>query len=78
MSTITFAIGNDDVAEGDGALRQCIILCFTKSVGSSDATSSTKSSAIVPSAHSGWARTPVGPLIIYLKIVFYIICFLVF
>lgn len=50
---MTSPIGNDDVAEGDGALRQCIILCFTKFVGSSDATSSTKSSAIVPSAHSG-------------------------
>jgi len=50
---MTSPIGNDDVAEGDGALRQCIILCFTKSEGSFDAMSSTKSSAIVPSAHSG-------------------------
>lgn len=52
-STITLPIGNDDVAEGDGALRQCIILYFTKSVGLFDATSSTRSSTIVPSAHNG-------------------------
>ena len=66
MSAIILPIANDEVAPGEGALRQCMTLCCTTLFLSefpsffgplSNMNSPTKS----PSEFIAWARTPAGP-----------------